>query len=399
MGDEYTKTLAYLCELFPEMDRDVVETVLNQNGNLTDPTVSALLNMNDPTFKPDQQDMTRQQEIQRDAEYARRLYQREVAANNYRQRQFQQQQQQQQAGPQRYGLSTTSKKSAPSPKPDGSQHTKTSTKIRNIFRLGSSSKRSASHTPPSNAEPHHYSRQQYGADNSLSVNTNRRTLDSDFDSSSDSERNMASRTPELPTALGPVPVPGPGPGPASGPASASASSPAPAPAPADAAATTADSEKDAPTRARLARNPSDVFGHLDTTNDLSSVYTPLSPSRIAVVSPDATHVPALPTRINTTSQPLSPHAVTAPRQLQQQQKQQQPSASLSPLAVTAVDVDLEHPFDTNPLLTGATPVLDLQQKDELGVFPLASAHHASTNPFKQPAVQDTNPFRSRKNTL
>ncbi|KAJ1642564.1 hypothetical protein LPJ64_005602 [Coemansia asiatica] len=369
MGDEYTKTLSHLCELFPEMEKDVVETVLNQNGNLPDPTVSALLNMNDPTFKPDQQDLTRQQEVQRDAEYARRLYQREVAANNYRQRQFQrqpsqrrqpgfqqQQQQRQQAGPQSYGLSTSTK-SSQSPRPDGSQHTKTSTKIRNIFRLGSSSsnsnKRSASNTPPQ-TDPHrssnhpHHSRQQYGADDSLNANTtaNRHTLDSDFDSSSDSELNRASRTPELPTAdHHPEPLMPP----------------------------VGDTQG-----AGIKRNPSDVFGHLDTANDLSSAYVPLSPSRIAALAPtatatvtattvtafsgDAANAPVLPPRIATTSQ--------------------QPS--IEPLASAAtVDIDLEHPFDSNPLLIQ-------NNKDEQPI---------STNPFEQPAVQDTNPFRSRKNTL
>ncbi|KAJ1882166.1 hypothetical protein LPJ57_001128 [Coemansia sp. RSA 486] len=273
MGDEYTNTLSYLCELFPEMDKDVVETVLNQNGNLPDPTVSALLNMNDPAFKPDQQDLSRQQELQRDAEYARRLQQRE----------------------------------------------------------------------------------QYGADDQLAVDTsNRRTLDSDF-GSSDGESMRASKTPELPSDTRPnVPVPG--------------------------------VAQDVRTDVQLARNPSGVFGHLDTANDLSAAYTPLSPSKAIMgtssntVSPVQTTAPMLPARTATV-------------------REQSSMTAASP-----ADIDLEHPFDTNPLLTGATPVIDTlqqqqQQKEDPGVFSVDTGIMPSTNPFEQPPTQDTNPFRSRKNTL
>ncbi|KAJ1882018.1 hypothetical protein H4R99_002581 [Coemansia sp. RSA 1722] len=367
MGDEYTNTLSYLCELFPEMDKDVVETVLNQNGNLPDPTVSALLNMNDPAFKPDQQDLSRQQELQRDAEYARRLQQREVAANNYRQRQQRYPSQRRQQ-PAAHGLSNTS--NAPGPVPAGplhglssttnnksdASHTKTSTKIRNIFRLGSSSsKRSNSNTPENNRP--YYTRQQYGADDQLAVDTaNRRTLDSDF-GSSDGESMRASKTPELPSDTRPnVPVP--------------------------------VVAQDVRTDAQLARNPSGVFGHLDTTNDLSAAYTPLSPSKAIMatssntVSPVQTTAPMLPARTATV-------------------REQSSMTAASP-----VDIDLEHPFDTNPLLAGTTPVIDTlqqqqqqQQKEDPGVFSVDAGIMPSTNPFEQPPTQDTNPFRSRKNTL
>ncbi|KAJ2387400.1 hypothetical protein GGI05_004094, partial [Coemansia sp. RSA 2603] len=217
MADEFTRALTSLHELFPEMDKEVVETVLRGNGGLTEPSVTMLLSMSDPSYKPDEQEETRMKEMQKDAELARRLLQRDMAANQYRQQQQQQARSRNhmntQPGPQHY---------MPSTKPRSTSHTKTSTRIRNMFRLGShsdsngSSSRRQTQSPGESQNSTHgspYTRQQYGAEDvpapidTRAAQGSRRTLDSDFGSSpaasndeeDDEEATRPSKTPTLPT--------------------------------------------------------------------------------------------------------------------------------------------------------------------------------------------------------
>ncbi|KAJ2394087.1 hypothetical protein GGF41_008986 [Coemansia sp. RSA 2531] len=55
MSDDYTLNLQQLVEMFPDMDREVVDMVLRDSAGLVDPAVNVLLNMNDLEYKPDEQ--------------------------------------------------------------------------------------------------------------------------------------------------------------------------------------------------------------------------------------------------------------------------------------------------------------------------------------------------------
>ncbi|KAJ1914941.1 hypothetical protein GGI13_000266 [Coemansia sp. RSA 455] len=80
MSDDYTLNLQQLVEMFPDMDREVVDMVLRDSAGLVDPAVNVLLNMNDLEYKPDEQEVKRQKDVELDAEYARRLAETEIAA-------------------------------------------------------------------------------------------------------------------------------------------------------------------------------------------------------------------------------------------------------------------------------------------------------------------------------
>ncbi|KAJ1720811.1 hypothetical protein LPJ53_004599 [Coemansia erecta] len=367
MADEFTRALASLHELFPEMDKEVVETVLRGNAGLTEPS-----------------EESRIKEMQKDAELARRLLQRDMAANQYRQQQQQQARSrnhvQTQPGPQHYMPSTKSRSSS---------HTKTSTRIRNMFRLGSGGGGSSSNgsnsrretQSPGESQPGHssspYSRQQYGADDApvppINTRGNRRTLDSDFGSSAgnsdadgddgDEEANRPSKTPTLPTSDNP----------------AAASVP-------------------------IARMPSDVFAHLDTANDLSAAYVPLSPSGVhakyrADRSPTAVQLDEPVAQPVATARPLETGPVHAPATAaaaavaDDDAAASDANAAMGELLAGAVaKIDLEHPFDSNPLLPAAAAGT---QPPHLHPFPDAT-EHTGPNPFVQ---EETNPFRARKPTL
>ncbi|KAJ1932375.1 hypothetical protein GGF37_007076, partial [Kickxella alabastrina] len=103
MSDDYARNLSSLNELFPDMDKEVVDMVLRDNAGLIEPSVTILLGMNDPSYKPEEQEVDRQNTLQRDAELARNLAQRDLAASNYQHQQQQQQQQQRYPGPRHYG--------------------------------------------------------------------------------------------------------------------------------------------------------------------------------------------------------------------------------------------------------------------------------------------------------
>ncbi|KAJ2826387.1 hypothetical protein GGI24_002926, partial [Coemansia furcata] len=55
MSDDYTPNLEQLRELFPLMDQDVVHSVLHTCAGQLDAAVNALLSMNDPEYKPEEQ--------------------------------------------------------------------------------------------------------------------------------------------------------------------------------------------------------------------------------------------------------------------------------------------------------------------------------------------------------
>ncbi|KAI9475603.1 MAG: hypothetical protein EXX96DRAFT_573926 [Benjaminiella poitrasii] len=62
-----------LKDAFPDLDVDVIETILeSQNGNL-DSTFEVLLGMSDPTYKPNPQESASLNQLREDEEYARRL--------------------------------------------------------------------------------------------------------------------------------------------------------------------------------------------------------------------------------------------------------------------------------------------------------------------------------------
>ncbi|KAJ2672294.1 hypothetical protein GGI25_005176 [Coemansia spiralis] len=169
---EYEASLKSLQELFPDMDKEVIDMVLRNNGGAVGPNVvNILLGMNDPSFKPEEQDETRVEEVERDAEYARRLAESEIYAREQRymrmssapaapqrplqhppnQQQYQQQHQQQQQ----------------------QQTPKKASKIRTMLRLG---RRSNSTSQP--VEETH-------SDGAASHIRRPQTLESDFSDSSE----------------------------------------------------------------------------------------------------------------------------------------------------------------------------------------------------------------------
>ncbi|KAJ2881423.1 hypothetical protein H4R27_004087 [Coemansia aciculifera] len=81
MSDDYTLNLQQLAEMFPDMDREVVDIVLRDSAGLLEPATNVLLSMNDLEFKPEEE-----KAVQLDAEYARRLAETEIAARGGRAR-------------------------------------------------------------------------------------------------------------------------------------------------------------------------------------------------------------------------------------------------------------------------------------------------------------------------
>ncbi|KAJ2741512.1 hypothetical protein GGI20_005139 [Coemansia sp. BCRC 34301] len=81
MTDDYSQNLQQLVELFPDMDREVVDVVLRDSAGALDTAAEVLLNMNDPDYQTDEQELKKQKEIQMDAEYARRLAETEIRSN------------------------------------------------------------------------------------------------------------------------------------------------------------------------------------------------------------------------------------------------------------------------------------------------------------------------------
>ncbi|KAJ2551135.1 hypothetical protein EV175_003802, partial [Coemansia sp. RSA 1933] len=123
-----------LHEAFPELDAEVIdEVVATTGGGTVGPNVvNVLLGMSDPSYKPEEQDVSRAKELERDAEYARRLAASEMPPPGFnRPRQYsapppQQRQPLQQLQPQQQQQQQQQQQSSQS-------SSKTSSKIRNML--------------------------------------------------------------------------------------------------------------------------------------------------------------------------------------------------------------------------------------------------------------------------
>ncbi|KAJ1932519.1 hypothetical protein GGF37_007028 [Kickxella alabastrina] len=141
------------------------------------------------------------------------------------------------------------------------------------------------------------------------------------------------------------------------------------------------------------REPSDMFGLLDESNDLAATYVPLSPSKIAAKNVNIGGAAGSSSSVVVPADTQQQHDEFQ-RQTQQQQRfyQNEPQLQLddpwkqqsiflqqqrpaSPLALD-LGIDLNNPFDTNPLLQSTNPFAPTPTP------PLALA-------------EDTNPFRAR----
>ncbi|PIA12709.1 hypothetical protein COEREDRAFT_94954 [Coemansia reversa NRRL 1564] len=67
------KSMEALIELFPDMDKEVIETILYNNSGQMEATVNILLSMTDPEYKPDKIDTETLENIQKDAIIARNI--------------------------------------------------------------------------------------------------------------------------------------------------------------------------------------------------------------------------------------------------------------------------------------------------------------------------------------
>ncbi|KAJ1961299.1 hypothetical protein GGI12_003322 [Dipsacomyces acuminosporus] len=80
MTDDYSVNLKQLLELFPALDREIVETVLRSNSGLVEPSIEALLSMADPEYKAENGEQ--QSSVDRDAEFARSVAQNDINRAN-----------------------------------------------------------------------------------------------------------------------------------------------------------------------------------------------------------------------------------------------------------------------------------------------------------------------------
>ncbi|KAJ2868628.1 hypothetical protein GGI22_000762 [Coemansia erecta] len=307
-----------LHEAFPELDAEVInEVVATSGGGTVGPNViNILLGMSDPSYKPEEQDVSRAKELERDAEYARRLAASEMPRppGHNRIRQYSappppQQQQQQPQGQQSGG--------------------KTGSKIRNMLRIGRRSNStsmgsSSTHVPSIPRDP------------PMEAMRRRTALDSDF---SDTPHSSAS-------SLSPI-------------AATSRSN---------------NNNDDNPTQAPAAAREEgeNIFDDSSSINQkhLLSSYVPLSPSKYK-----------------------------APAKQQQQQQQQA-------VAATEEDsIDLEHPFDSNPLLLPSSADASATHDNN----PFTAIHSPSPPPRRRrltdsedrdhriggpSSISDTNPFHN-----
>ncbi|KAJ2712358.1 hypothetical protein H4R19_002799 [Coemansia spiralis] len=134
---EHAEKLQSLVELFPDMSKEVVDTILFNNRGQVDATINALLGLSDPAYQPDAADRERQEELARDEAYARRL-----AASDLRTaRHGPLGQQQQQRRPMARATSAAALESGGAKKPPS--------RIRDIFRR----KKHAASEPPAGHQP------------------------------------------------------------------------------------------------------------------------------------------------------------------------------------------------------------------------------------------------------
>ncbi|KAG2212462.1 hypothetical protein INT46_007999, partial [Mucor plumbeus] len=95
---ELTGDVKTLKDAFPNLDVDVIETILASQGGNLDAAFEILLGMSDPTYKAEPEQSESMNQLRQDEEYARRLAREGDAhypQNNNNQQQQQQQQQQQ----------------------------------------------------------------------------------------------------------------------------------------------------------------------------------------------------------------------------------------------------------------------------------------------------------------
>ncbi|KAJ2775037.1 hypothetical protein IWQ56_000301 [Coemansia nantahalensis] len=275
---EHAEKLQSITELFPDMSREVVDTILFNNRGQVDATINALLGMSDPAYRPDAADQAKQEVLARDEAYARRLAASDLRAAR-----------QSPAQPRRPRANSAASEGA----------AKKPSRIRDIFRR----KKNAASEPPDATAAAAARRDQ---DRYIRP---RHELDSDF---SDGRRSPSS-------------------GGSSGTGSGRSSL----------------SGRAVARNAAPAAHAVDLLG--EDANSTLAAYAPLSPSK---------HVPRSPV---SPAQPSSPVA--------------QPSSPASPAARPGEPyIDLDNPFDDNPLLHDAA---------------------APTNPFAAP-LPDSNPFRGRR---
>ncbi|KAJ2891256.1 hypothetical protein GGI21_000797 [Coemansia aciculifera] len=143
--DAYTLNLQQLAEMFPDMDREVVDMVLRDSAGALDPAVNILLNMNDKDYKPEEQEVEREKEIQSDAEYARRLAETEIAARHNSNSNMSR------ARSASAGVGSRQGRGTPTPTPPLQHPPNTSSstsKIRSMLRFGRRSGSNVRQTPP-----------------------------------------------------------------------------------------------------------------------------------------------------------------------------------------------------------------------------------------------------------
>ncbi|KAJ2055770.1 hypothetical protein GGI17_006522 [Coemansia sp. S146] len=219
MSDDYTLNLQQLAEMFPDMDREVVDIVLRDSAGLLQPAANVLLSMNDLEYKPEEE-----KAVQLDAEYARRLAETEIAARGGRAR----------------SASASVGRRGPTPPPahltpptaPAIPASSSSSKIRSMLRFG---RRSGSNTRQSPSAPGGGSPLDSvpgsAPSSPLRVRNNPDALESDFSDASESGPSHREGTPP------PPPLP--------------------------------------------AQQQTDLIGLLDDSSpDLASSYVPLSPSKL-----------------------------------------------------------------------------------------------------------------------
>ncbi|KAJ2803605.1 hypothetical protein H4R20_002822 [Coemansia guatemalensis] len=368
MTNDYSEGMKALTELFPEMDTEVIETILSNNSGQVEPSVNALLSLSDPEYKPDEADSRRLKNIEEDAAVARRLAEADLSAA---------QRQPYYPAPGYANNSTVNphmrKSSAPpfannlswSPhkQPQQQQQKKKTSKIRDIFRRSRRSDGASTSEPPPAANaaevgnPDRYVRPSHTlesdfSDTSSSANSNtsnghsqpvqQRREGDVVDIADEDNRPLAFAQPLQQQNLQPT-------------------------------------QQQQQNQKPYASPANDLFGLYEdpiSSNSLAS-YEPLSPSKCLHAKPADISAPSSPTK----------------------QQQQTPPPPFSAVATDHAKVDLNNPFDDNPLLHAASSATDNNNNASSGhagniTNPFAAA--PSEEPANRPAV-DTNPFRNRLN--
>ncbi|KAJ2825771.1 hypothetical protein IWW50_002701 [Coemansia erecta] len=355
MTDLYSQQLEQLKPMFPDVDDEVITGVLQAHGGNIDRSCDILVEMADPAYKPSESDAQRQKELEQDAALARRLAETELMQAHHPppHPRYRNQHQLRVQPPQRRMSGSA---------PVSPAHTKKPSKIREIFKFRRS--RSGSHDSArvrdARSEPPHALDAQVRPSH---------TLASDFSDSSDERRSQSSREgrpqehrPQGSSQQYPQQYP---------PANYLSSEQPPQQQQQYPPANYMEQEQHQPPQPPAAKPTNDVFGLFDDSN-LDS-FTPLSPSKMESHNAAATS--------SQTNNNIGAHYQDAPVFANNGQAL----------------VDLDHPFDDNPLLHSGPESPAVQARNQSP--PLSP----STNPFadlSQPAAEsapvDNNPFRNRQ---